>query len=59
MAGINPHRIGQDEQFFPDAVEQLLVIPAGQVGSPNASAKQHIPSNQEGLLFTIETNMPG
>ena len=59
MAGIYHRIIRQGVQLICDAIQQLLVMPAGQVRTADTVAEKHIAPDQEALSRTIKAKVGG
>jgi hypothetical protein len=48
----------ESEDFFPDTPNQKFTVAAGQIPSPNASAKKHISADQSAVLREVKAQAP-
>ena len=56
VPGENRRLSGQRVEFFADGVEELLVIPAGKVGPPDAPVEKGVARKKEGFRGQVEAN---
>lgn len=59
VAVVDDGLIRQGVQLLPDAPGEGVKITAGEIGTANAAAEQHIPAHHKLLLPAIEANMAG
>lgn len=58
MTRYNGGVVGQGKQFAPNVVNQVLMVAARKIGTPNAFVKQNITCNQEFHFSAIKHHMP-